>query len=31
MHSTQDARTRLDVGSPKLGFKLGGDLTDVSK
>ena len=27
----QDARTGLDVGSPKLGFKLGGDPTDVSK
>ena len=31
MHSTQDARIGLDVGSPNLGFKLGGDPTDVSK
>ena len=31
VHSMQDVGTRLDVGSPKFSFKLGGDPTEVSK
>ena len=31
VHSTQEVRTGLDIGSSMLGFKLGSEPTEVSK